>query len=116
MTDQLSRIAMLNDRCRLGLDRHARIVITATCLAALAGEAGLTGEMVAQAEAVAAIRRYIFKPEDGPERSRGKMMIRGRTVRFKIDYYDRSLEWGSEDPGDPLVTTRVVTIMLPGDD
>ena len=33
-----------------------------------------------------------------------------------LDYYDRALEWGSEDPGDPHVTTRVMTIMLPEDD
>ena len=35
MTDQTTRIAELNDLCRLGLDRTARTVITATCLAAL---------------------------------------------------------------------------------
>lgn len=37
MTSTISRIAELNDRVRLGLDRNARIVMTATCLATLAG-------------------------------------------------------------------------------
>ena len=31
---------------------------------------------------------------------------------FKIDYYDRKTEFGSPDPADPKVTTRVMTIML----
>jgi hypothetical protein len=31
---------------------------------------------------------------------------------FKIDYYDRKTEFGSPDPAEPAVTTRVLTIML----
>jgi hypothetical protein len=30
---------------------------------------------------------------------------------FKIDYYDRKTEFGSPDPADPAVTTRIMTIM-----
>jgi len=116
MTDTLSRIAMLNDRVRLGLDRNARIVITATCLATLAGDGGIVSEALAQAEILGAIRRYVFTAQDGPERARGEFAVGTTTVRFKIDYYDPSLEWGSEDPADAAVTTRVLTIMLPGDD
>ena len=110
MTDQLSRIAELNDRCRHGLDPTARLVITAACVAAFAGD------LSAQAELLAAIRGYAFTRDDGPERSRGEFTVRGHAVRFAIDYYDRALGWGSEDPGDPHVTTRVMTIMLPEDD
>ena len=73
-------------------------------------------EILAQAELMAAIRRYVFKPGDGCERARGDLVAAGHAIRFTIDYYDLSLEWGSEDPADPLVTTRVMTIMLPSDD
>lgn len=116
MTDQLSRIADLNDRCRHGLDHHARILITASCLAALAAGSGSAAKILAQATVMAAVRRYVFRPEDGAERNRGELLVAGEIVRFKIDYYDLSLEWGSEDPADPSVTTRVMKIMLPEDD
>ncbi|AOH87106.1 hypothetical protein AWL63_23290 (plasmid) [Sphingomonas panacis] len=116
MTDKLSRIAELNDRCRIGLDRNARILITACCLAALSERTGPAAIILAQAEVLAAVRRYVFRPEDGRQRDRGELLVRDQTIRFKIDYYDLALEWGSEDPADPSVTTRVMTIMLPEDD
>ena len=34
------------------------------------------------------------------------------TVFWKIDAYDRELRFGSEDPADPAMTRRVLTIML----
>jgi hypothetical protein len=34
------------------------------------------------------------------------------TVFWKIDAYDRDLRFGSEDPANPAITRRVLTIML----
>lgn len=116
MTERLARIAALNDRVRLGRDRQACIVMTATCLAAIAGDDRRVSEVLAQAEILAAAARYEFGPDNDGERQRGEFVVRDQTVRFVIDYYDRDLEWGSEDPADPSITTRVLTFMLPQDD
>ena len=40
------------------------------------------------------------------------MVIDGTMLFWKIDYYDKQVEYGSEDPADPAKTTRVLTIML----
>ena len=42
----------------------------------------------------------------------GSFEAEGKTIFFKIDYYDRSLTYHSPDPSDPAVTERVITIML----
>ena len=41
----------------------------------------------------------------------GAVDVAGVCCFFKIDYYDRKTEFGSPDPADPAVTTRVLTIM-----
>lgn len=45
------------------------------------------------------------------ERDFGKVEIDGQGFFWKIDYYDLTLMAGSEDPANPAVTTRVLTIM-----
>jgi hypothetical protein len=57
-----------------------------------------------------------FTPDNDPygEHDFGSFEHNGIRVFWKIDYYDRNLEYGSEDPSDPAQTTRVLTIMLAG--
>lgn len=45
----------------------------------------------------------------------GTFQLDGRSFFWKIDYYDSEMEHGSEDPADPAVTTRVLTLMLAED-
>lgn len=42
----------------------------------------------------------------------GAFDFEGTPVMFKIEYYDKNLEFGSANPADPSVTERVITIML----
>ena len=55
-----------------------------------------------------------FTPDNDPhgEHDFGNFEIAGRKFFWKIDYYDATMEFGSEDPADPEKTTRVLTIML----
>ena len=54
-----------------------------------------------------------FTPENDPwkEHDFGIVKHTGESYYFKIDYYDKNLKYGSEDPADPARTTRVITVM-----
>jgi hypothetical protein len=67
------------------------------------------------AAALQAVQAFdTFTPENDPygEHDFGSFELQGARIMWKIDYYDPSLTGGSEDPADPEVTTRVLTIML----
>lgn len=55
-----------------------------------------------------------FTEDNDPhgEHDFGSFRHGGETLFWKIDYYDQTLTAGSEDPSDPDVTTRVLTILL----
>lgn len=55
-----------------------------------------------------------FTPDNDPygEHDFGAVIVDGYKAFWKIDYYDTSMEYGSEDPANPKATMRVLTIML----
>ena len=55
-----------------------------------------------------------FTEDNDPhgERDFGAFEHEGQRIFWKIDYYDRALTYGSENPADPQQTVRVLTIML----
>ncbi len=111
--DRAEAIARLNDRARRGLDPTARIVFTRNCLAIFC-DLDTFGVVVVQAQLLAAFRNCSFA-EDSPERDFTEVLFRDRRVWLKVDCFDKSLEYGSPDPADAALTTRVVTILLPED-
>lgn len=68
------------------------------------------------AKILAAVQEFnAFTKHNDPcgEHNLGIVVVEDAKCYFKIDYYDRNVEYGSEDPADPEQTTRVMTIMLP---
>ena len=67
------------------------------------------------AAALAAVQNFdAFTPDNDPygEHDFGAVTVGEQKMFWKIDYYDRSLRFGSKDPSDPALTARVMTIML----
>lgn len=103
--ERTARIRELNDAFRQS-GRGGRIVMTSGVQAL--GE----GERVALFAKIAS--HDDFTPNNDPhgEHDFGIVEHGGQKFFWKIDYYDRAMEAGSEDPSDPRETTRVLTIML----
>ena len=99
-----ARIRQLNDDFRRSL-QGGHIVLT-QCVRALA-----PGRL---ARILRRLRAYDdFEAGDDPhgEHDFGTIDDVGDRFFWKIDYHDPSLLAGSEDPANPLVTTRVLTLM-----
>lgn len=70
------------------------------------------------AELATALASYTgFDQDNDPhgERDFGDLSLWGYDLLFKVDYYDRELKYGSDDPADPDQTHRVLTVMLASD-
>jgi len=68
-----------------------------------------------QSEIVQKVRVFdAFTEDNDPYREHdfGSFSHSGHKVFWKIDYYDPSMTFGSEDPADTQKTVRVLTIML----
>ncbi len=77
------------------------------------GIAALGPEAVARIiQTVAVFDDFCHSNDPHQEHDFGCFDADGHRVFFKIDYFDKSLTYHSPDPADPLVTERVITIML----
>ena len=101
-----SRIQLLNDAFRTSLSADlGRIVMTS-------GVASSDAETIALIlEAVRTYDQFDEGIDQYGEHDMGRFTVGGEDFYWKIDYYDRNLEFHSPDPADPSVTVRVLTIM-----
>ena len=55
-----------------------------------------------------------FTPDNDPynEHDFGSFDYKGEKIFWKIDYYDKNYQYLSEDPANPNLTNRVMTVML----
>ncbi|MGQ2918172.1 MULTISPECIES: DUF3768 domain-containing protein [Rhizobium] len=70
---------------------------------------------ITQSHIVEAVQGFdTFTPDNDPygEHDFGTVTVDGHKVFWKIDYYDPTMDYGSDDPANPAVTKRVLTIML----
>ena len=110
MSEKSALIAELNDQFRRSLG-------TSTILGTVVVTAGfMTLDMAQRNQVVQAVIDFNrFTKENDPygEHDFGAIRLPGiEKIFWKINYYDPSLQYGSENPADPAQTHRVLTIML----
>jgi Protein of unknown function (DUF3768) len=102
---QSDRVRVLNDNFRTTF-LGGRVVMTA-------GVAEL--ELHVKARVLIEVQTFSnFNADNDPHREHdfGAFEIAGEQFFWKIDCYDRDMEFGSPDPSDPEQTVRVLTIMF----
>jgi hypothetical protein len=109
LTDNESRerVRDLNDTFRKTLDPTlGRVMLTA-------GVNALPSDVSAMAiREVATFDAFDADNDPHGEHDFGSFDLAGDKFFWKLDYYDRNLEFGSDDSADPEKTTRVLTLML----
>jgi hypothetical protein len=105
-TSPVQRIAELNDLARTAMGVASKARQTSGISALPLADQSRIRELVELYDD--------FNPGNNPhgERDMGFFEHKGHSVIWKIDYYDKAMEYGSEHPEDPSQTTRVLTIML----
>jgi hypothetical protein len=105
MSSNAQRIRALNDAFRTSLS-GGRVMMTA-------GIDALDGDVKAMIiRKVATFSDFNADNDPHGEHDFGAIEVAGLKVFWKIDAYDLTMTYGSEDPANPDVTTRVMTIML----
>lgn len=105
-TSPVQKIAYLNDLARTAMGVASRVIQTPGINALDPAIQSRIREKVELFDA--------FTPDNDPhgEHDFGSFHEGGEKIFWKIDYFDKNLEYGSEHPEDPGQTTRVLTIML----
>ena len=103
MDDRTTKIQTLNDLARTTF-RGCRVMVTA-------GVRELD-DLDAVLNKVRAFDAFSEDNDPYGEHDFGSFSHAGQTLLWKIDYYDRTLTAGSEDPADPEATIRVLTVLL----
>lgn len=104
-TATASSIADLNDRFRKG-DRSLGKIVGSEIFSNLNPD-----QKLALIRLVTAFDDFTSENDPYGERDFGAVEFEGEKWFFKLDYFDRNYEYGSEDPSDPTQTRRVLTIM-----
>ena len=104
-TTQTHRIRALNDDLRQHLIGGGAVITPG--IAALGWEA--IDRIV---KTIAVYDDFCHGNDPYGEHDFGAFEAEGKTIFFKIDYYDEALAGHSPDPADSSVTERVITIML----
>ena len=101
----VNKIALLNDTFRTTFS-GGKIMMTAGVNA--------LPDMVKAAALQKVADFHVFSDDNDPygEHDFGCFELVNRKFFWKIDYYDRDVMFGSDDPSDPEKTTRVLTLML----
>ena len=103
--DRTAEIRRLNDRLRI---EHLGGTILFT-----AGVNALDMDVKeAAVRAIAAFSEFTDDNDPYGEHDFGAVEVAGQLLFWKIDYYDPELERHSDDPAEPEVTRRVMTVML----
>lgn len=98
--DKAAKIRALNDAFRTTLGGgYGRVMMTE----------GVKAMVIRR---VATFSEFTADNDPHAEHDFGSFALAGRKLFWKIDYFDAAMEFGSEDPSDPVKTTRALTIML----
>jgi Protein of unknown function (DUF3768) len=105
MDPKTIRIRSLNDELRQNL--AGGVAVMTPGIAALGEEA-----VERIVKTIAVFDDFCHANDPHEEHDFGSFEAEGHTIFFKIDYYERNLKYHSPDPSDPILTVRVITIML----
>lgn len=105
MSTDTDRIRTLNDELRQNLLGGGAVVTPG--IAALGADAVLR-----LVQTIATFDDFCNANDPYDEHDFGMFDFDGVPVMFKIDYYDKGMQFHSPNPADPSVTERIITLML----